>query len=60
MTSVVIIKSVSGMYHLCHWDTKTDKHYSIQEFVSFDLAEAMACKMNGDMMRPPFIEASHG
>lgn len=59
MTEIVIVKSVTGIYHLCRWDKKKDIHYSFQEFENLGLAKAIGIRMNGGF-EVNVIEASNG
>jgi hypothetical protein len=53
---VVIHSDEDGLWHLCYSDPANSKFHSIQGFVSKDMAEAMAYKMNCDRI----IKAGEG
>lgn len=47
----VIHSERDGLWHLCYYKPRTDTFISFQSFVSKELAEAMAYKMNCDRQR---------
>lgn len=47
----VIHSERDGLWHLCYYRQIEDKFYSFQSFVSKDLAEATAWKMNRDRQK---------
>lgn len=60
MHEITVIGPVNGLYHLGYHKPDELKFLSINEFVSQDLAWAMAWKMNRDNTRDQKTGASHG
>lgn len=58
MNKVEVIGPIKGCFHLGYYSKDKSTFHVINEFVNPALAQAMADKMNRDIVQPSIIKAS--